>query len=121
MRKTLLLILLLPLLAAAAPERIGSGTIIVTASDTAVPVSITTGTNIWVTRATIMGKKAARTANTGTVHIGPESGNGTQTYPIATGEIHTFVAPPGASINLATWYVDADTANDGLVILYQAQ
>jgi hypothetical protein len=117
----LLPLLLLPMLVMAAPERIAARTIIVTASSSGTPVSVTTGTNIWCTRATIIGNKAARTANTGTVYIGPESGNDTQAYPILTGEIHVFVAPPGASLNLADWYVDVATNDDGLVIIYEAQ
>jgi hypothetical protein len=32
-----------------------------------------------------------------------------------------FVAPPGASLNLADWYVDVATNDDGLVIIYEAQ
>ena len=123
MKLRLLLIpfLLLSMLAHAAPERIAAGQIIVTASSSGTPVSLTTGTNIWCTRATFIGNKAARTANTGTVYIGPLATNDTQPYKILTGEIHVFVAPPGASINLATWYVDVTTNDDGLVIIYEAQ
>lgn len=120
-RLLILAVLILPFLATAAPERIGAATIIVTASSSGTPVSLTTGTNVWCTRAIIMGKKAARTSNTGTVYIGPESGNDTQSYPIAAGEIHVFVAPPGASLNLKDWYVDVTTNDDGLVIIYEAQ
>lgn len=122
MKKLLIALpLCLPLAAIAAPERIGAGQIIVTASSSGTPVSLTTGTNVWCTRATIIGNKAARTANTGTVYIGPTSANDTQPYKILTGEIHVFEAPPGTSINLADWYVDVTTNDDGLVIIYEAQ
>jgi len=121
-----LALLLVPLLfmatfVYAAPERIAAGQIIVIAAASGTPVSLTTGTNIWCTRATIIGNKAARTANTGTVFIGPLAADDTQPYKILTGEIHVFIAPPGTSINLKDWYLDVTTNDDGLVIIYEAQ
>lgn len=114
-------IALLALPVAAAPELIGTGQIIVTASSAAMPVSLTTGTNVFCVRATIIGNKAARAGNTGDVYIGPLAANDTQPYKIATGEIHVMNAAAGTRFNLADWYLDVTTANDGLVIIYQAQ
>lgn len=124
MKKTLCLIvalLALPILVYAAPERIAAGIIIVTASDSGTPVSLTTGTNVWCVRATILGKKAARTANTGEVYIGPASANNAQPFKVVSDGEVVIEAAEGSSINLKDWYLDVTTNDDGVVIIYQAR
>jgi hypothetical protein len=69
-------------------------------------------------RATVLGKKAARTANTGDVYLGLSSTNDTQPYKIATDTEIVIEAPPGKYMRLADWYVDVATAADGVVVLF---
>lgn len=95
---------------------VGSQQVIQTCSDSAVPVRITTN-HLKMASMTIIGNKAARTANTGTVYIGPTSANDTQAIPITTGQILTFVAPPGQNIDLFDYWLDVTTAGDGVVIV----
>lgn len=121
MKKTLLIALLVLCLfavAVIAQTIAGTGQLIVTNSDAAVPVAWTNAPTK-VTRVTIIGKKAARTANTGTVYIGTSSANDSQVYEILTGTVHTLNARPGAFIDLSTWYLDVATVGDGIIILYQ--
>jgi hypothetical protein len=81
------------------------------------PVNITIVAHIFFKNATILGKKAARTANATTAYIGPESTNDSQPFAIvADGEI-SLHAPDGEIWNLADWYCDVTTAADGAVIL----
>lgn len=121
MKKYLSLLLfavcLLPLFASGQSVT-GTGQLIITASASGTPVQFTNATTL-VTRVTIIGKKAARTANTGTVYIGPSSANDSQVYEIATGEVVTLNARNGYMINLTDWYLDVATNNDGIIILYQ--
>jgi len=66
----------------------------------------------------ILGNKAARTANTGTVYLGPESTNDTQGLPITTGATKVLEAAPGCRLDLSDLWLDVVTAADGVVILW---
>lgn len=61
---------------------------------------------------------SARTANTGTVYIGVTSGNDSQPIAITTGSYVTVEAPAGKWLDLADWYLDVASANDGVVVIY---
>lgn len=117
-RVMLILAMLAPFLALAEEQKVGSGQIVALASATGTPVQFTNGTT-WVRGFTVMGKKAVRTDNVGTVYFGPTSANDTQPVPLASGEVAIFKAPPGTLFDLSTWYVDVTTANDGVVIIFQ--
>jgi hypothetical protein len=71
--------------------------------------------------ATVLGKKAERTDNTGIVYIGVISTNDTQPYAIAPGGSVTIQAPPGCFLDFKDWYLDVVTANDGVVVIYTWQ
>lgn len=117
-RAVLYIIPLLIVTACMAEElRVGSGQIITISAATATP-TVFTNANTWVRKVTIRGKKAARTNNTGTVYVGPTSGNDTQGFDIAAGGEAILEAAPGCLINLADWYVDVETANDGVMLVY---
>lgn len=77
--------------------------------------------DIWIRQATLIGKKAARTVNTGTVYIGKKSNNDTQPYAIAS-DAEAFLPAGregvGPLVNLADWYLDVTTNNDGLYVSY---
>lgn len=109
--------LLITLACMAEEIRVGSGQIIPIASSTGTPVAWTNA-NTWVRKVTILGKKAARTDNAGTVYIGPTSGNDTQGFAITAGGEAVLEAAPGSLINLADWYVDVTTNNDGVMLIY---
>lgn len=77
--------------------------------------------DIWVRQATLLGKKAAQTANAGSVYIGTIPGDGSQPYEIpSNGEAFLPAGREGVGplINLADWYLDVTTADDGLYVLY---
>jgi hypothetical protein len=116
--KLIALFALLSLTAYSAGRIWGYGEKTTTNSDAAVPTALST-TNLWVTRVTIMGKKSARTDNTGDVYIGTTSTNDEQTYKIVSGTVHVLEQPDGDLFNLATIYLDVTTANDGVVMFYQ--
>lgn len=61
--------------------------------------------------ATLVGNKAARTANTSTAYLGSATN---QDIPIAPGEVVTLVAPEGKQMNLAKWYLRVGTNSDGV-------
>ncbi len=95
---------------------VGSQQTIQTNASATVPVRISS--NHWHAASfTIIGNKAARTANTGTVYIGPTSDNDTQPIPITTGQIFTLVAPPGQYIDLYDYWLDVVTVGDGVVVV----
>ena len=68
--------------------------------------------------ATIIGKKAARTNNTGTVYIGIGSTNDTQPLPIYPGQTIAISMPSGGVGDLNDWYIDVETAGDGVIVIY---
>lgn len=83
--------------------------------------SLSVYADIWVRQATLLGKKAAQTANAGTVYIGTLPSNGAQPYEI-TSNSEAFLPSGregiGPLINLGDWFLDVATADDGLYVLY---
>lgn len=69
--------------------------------------------------ATLIGKNAARTNNTGTVYLGITAEDDTQFINIAPGETISLTAPEKAgTFDFQDWYLDVDTNNDGVYVLY---
>ena len=73
---------------------------------------------IFFRKATVIGNKAARTANAGIVYFGTGSGNDTQAFALAAGAVIYINAPVGCKMNFADWWVDVATAADGVTIIY---
>ncbi len=110
-------VMLVPLAVFAFGGLVSTKQLIKTNSSTSVPVRIAPlGT--YASKVTFIGNNAARTANTGTVYVGPTSTNDTQTLAITTGQTMTIECAPGEWIDLYEWYLDPATANDGVVVLY---
>ena len=109
--------LLVAMCAIAEETRIGAGQIIVTSANAATPAQWTNAST-FVRKVTILAKKTARTANTGDIYIGPTSGNDTQAFRLSSDGQAVIEATPGTLINLADWYLDVTTANDGIVLIY---
>jgi hypothetical protein len=63
----------------------------------------------------LFARKAAGTANTGNIWIGPASADGAQLRIMAAGDSITYSAPPGKKIDLYDIYIDVATAGDGVV------
>lgn len=77
--------------------------------------------DIWVRQATLIGKKAARTSNASTVYIGGKSVNDQQPYgiePDAEAFLPAGREGVGPLVNLADWYLDVTTNDDGLYVFY---
>ena len=97
-------------------ENLVSGQLVKTVAATGVPEAIS-ATSLRVKTATVIGRKAERTDNTGTVHVGPTSTDGKQPYDIAAGAIGAVLE----HTDLANWYVDVDNAGDGVVVIYDLE
>jgi len=67
---------------------------------------------------TILGKKAPQVLNTGSVHLGVKSKDGTQAFECAAGGEYYLTPPEGQEWDLADWWLDVANAGDGLVIFY---
>ena len=76
-------------------------------------------TNIWVTSATVVGMKAARTANTGSVYFGPTSGNDTQFHVLTTGSEAVITSGDQSQFDLSQWYLDVVTDDDGIAVTFE--
>lgn len=76
--------------------------------------------DLHVRQATVVGMKSAQGNNTGGVRLGVGSANGAQSYPIVAGqEIYLNSGmPDGSRVNLGSYFVDAETDGDGVVVLY---
>lgn len=111
-------VVLLPLLAWAASGYVTSKQLNTTNSSTTVPTRLSSVRGAYATSITIIGNKASRTANTGTVYIGPTSTDNDQPIAIASGSLVTLTFTPDQYIDLYDWYLDVATANDGVVIIY---
>ena len=75
--------------------------------------------DVWVRQATLLGKNAARTNNTGTVYIGTSPTNDAQAFPITAGAEAFLPAgreSVGPLINLADFWLDVTTNNDGVYV-----
>lgn len=68
--------------------------------------------------ATLIGKRAARTNNTGIVYLGIGITNDTQALEIAPGEVVQISAPAGQRYDLNDWGLDVLNAGDGVIIIY---
>ncbi len=88
---------------------------VVANADPATPV-VLSGSAKWFTQAIISGKKDQTTANTGIVYIGGSSTNGENMEEVLPGTPYFISAPAGGALNLADFYMDVATANDGLAI-----
>lgn len=89
-----------------------------TVAAVATPETIS-ATSITFRKATVLGKKAARTVNATSVYIGWQSGNDTQSFELVSGGEAEITAPAGQVFNLNSIYVDVTTAGDGVVVLYE--
>jgi len=69
-------------------------------------------------RATFYGRLDARTNNTGTVWLGWNPTNDTQTVAVSSGASVVMEAPPGSWLDLYDIYLDVATTNDGVVAVY---
>ena len=69
-------------------------------------------------QATIIGKKSARTNNTSAVYLGVSSTNDTQAITIQPGESQTISMPREGMGDLNDWYIDVETAGDGVIVIY---
>lgn len=125
MKKLLVIIALalLVLVKAQSQTRSVWRTLYVTNTSLTVPTNFVAGmggqTNIYATRVTILGKASPRTTNTGTVYVGPSSGNDTQPYPVTAGGEVVLRAQDTAPFNLRDWYVDVLNSGDGVTIIFQ--
>lgn len=63
-------------------------------------------------------KDLAGTDNTGAVYLGRSSAANEQPIVIQPGGSYVLEPPNGAKFDLSDWYLDADTNDDGVVILY---
>lgn len=84
---------------------------------TTVPEAVAVNGTFFKT-ALFIGNKAARTANTGKVWIGVTAGDGTQPIGLDAGAQRTIEAPEGQKYDLNDFYVDVETANDGVLVIY---
>ena len=89
-----------------------------TVTDSGTPEALSDSA-LYCTKVTLQGQNAVQTDNTGDVYLGWSSANGTQPYLIASGSVHTFIAPEGSKYNLADWYLDVATNADGVVFIYE--
>jgi hypothetical protein len=88
-----------------------------TVSDADVPEALCSS-ETYFRWAVVMGKKAARSNNSDRVYLGTTSGNNEQPYEIKSGETITINAPPGQKMDFQNWYVDVQTAGDGVIVIY---
>ena len=114
---SVLCVVLLPLVTWAASGLISSRQFTKTNASTGTPVRLA-AQGTFATSVTIIGNNAARTANTGTVYIGPTSTDNAQPIAITTGQTVTLTFASDQYIDLYDWYLDVATANDGVVIVY---
>ncbi len=70
-------------------------------------------TNLPVSQCIIIGKKSARTDNTGNVYMGVTSTNDAQPIPIFPGGQYVLT-----NVDLYEWYFDTDNVNDGVIVIY---
>ena len=92
--------------------------IIKTVADSGTPEAITSTSPTYFVYAIFIGRKAARTANTGNIWLGITSGDNTQPIRLVPGQEKTIEAPPSKQFNLSDWYVDVETNGDGVIVIY---
>ena len=89
----------------------------VTTAGTRVALSTT---NLNCRRCTVRAQKDYRTANTGTVYLGPTGTTNHQGFAISPGTEVSLDAPIGCRLNLKNWYLDAETSGDGILLIYDS-
>lgn len=91
-----------------------------TVADKDTPEAIT-ATATWFRRATFYGKATAQgAANTDSVFVGCESGNGANAVEIIGGGENVIEAPLGCRYNLADFYCDVVVDGEGVVVIVDA-
>lgn len=88
---------------------------VTTNASTTTPQQIT-GTDTWFVQAIISGKRDQTTANSGIVYLGSSSTDAENMMEVYPGTPLFLSAPAGHALNLADFYFDVATANDGLAI-----
>lgn len=88
-----------------------------TVSDAGTPEALAADGTFFRT-ATIIGNKAARTVNVGTVYLGIGVTNDTQFIPITAGGIYVIRAPMGQKYDLNDFSCDVINAGDGVAGWY---
>ena len=119
--KTIVLLALLSIISpltplAQTPMAVGQFVVINAASTT--PAVLTNAT-IKAISITLIGRKANRTDNTGTVWVGFQSADDSQPIKVAAGATVGISIPAGRSIVLSSLYLDVETNNDGVLVLYE--
>jgi len=100
------------------PEAATPALFVKTNNNPGTPVSLTAATAKFQ-KATILGKKAlAGTNNANPVKIGPSASAGQQPYVIEPGGEIVLEAPFGKKWDFINWYLDPQTAGDGVVVIY---
>lgn len=92
-------------------------TLIKTVAASGTPEAIAASSTI-VSKLILIGKKAARTNNTGIVYFGFTSTNDEQAHEIAAGAVVEFSPPNGQVYDLSDIYIDVATNGDGVVAIY---
>ncbi len=69
-------------------------------------------------KAILIGKRGARTNNSGTVYLGIGGTNDTQPVEISPGAVWSIEAPLGEKYDLNDWSLDVDISNDGVIVIY---
>ena len=93
-------------------------TIFLTVSAAVTPARLTVTNNTHFRVATMTGKRAARTNNTGIVFLGLGSVNDSQPHEISPGEEIIIQAPNGEKYDLNDFFLDVVTGGDGVIITY---
>lgn len=68
--------------------------------------------------ATVAAKKAARTDNVGNVYLGVGAANDSQPLKLLPAEEIEIKSPDGQRYDLNDFYLDVETAGDGVVVIY---
>jgi len=73
--------------------------------------------HVYFRRATVLGKNAARTDNTGDVWFGPESTNDSQPFVVNSAGEAKIECQAGVKQDIADWYLDVANNNEGVVLI----
>lgn len=79
---------------------------------------LVSATDLYFRKATIIGNKSARVANTGIVYFGVAGTNDVQAFAVGIGLVAYINAPVGCKMNFKDFWIDVATAADGAVIIY---
>jgi hypothetical protein len=118
MKRLILTLALLTSVSAFAQSPLVPGQLVVTNTSTTVPV-VLSSSPVKAKSITIYAKQHYRVANAGDVYIGFQSTNQNQFYQLTPGSQLVMEAPAGFAYNLSTIYLDPESANDGVVVVYQ--